>query len=369
MENTTKPTLSDVERNKELFEYEMTEVILQLKGEFAKVSGKDMHLDDVTFAAPKMDIQADIKEVSVDPITVEAINTNVNVSAAVSALQKTAVGTVDVECPAVPTMTRPEIGTVEIKSIGLDVETVKFKACEIPAVSVTPTAVETVPGEIRLPDLIGEVHMDPIKVDTVNTDINLPAFESNVTVDHIAVEVPDTEMKLGVIKPAAAVKLSPDVPAIPSVGAVNLTEVQLSVPSEISVPGRISAVKLQEVELHASALPDVPVVTPVAFTPAEVSAAAPEINTIEVPKIGKVSAPQITLDPISVDVPAAAKIKPFEKAALSKPQDGTSQIQFDYPTVSPVTIPPVQVVEPKPVAVPDMLDTEAFMKKIVGSAV
>ena len=36
MDNNYSP-LSDVERDKELFEYEMTQVILQLKGEFAKV--------------------------------------------------------------------------------------------------------------------------------------------------------------------------------------------------------------------------------------------------------------------------------------------------------------------------------------------
>lgn len=32
--------LSDVERNKELFEYEMTEVILQLKGDLQNLAGK-----------------------------------------------------------------------------------------------------------------------------------------------------------------------------------------------------------------------------------------------------------------------------------------------------------------------------------------
>ena len=31
----------NIETNKELFEYEMTEVILKLKGEFAAFSGKD----------------------------------------------------------------------------------------------------------------------------------------------------------------------------------------------------------------------------------------------------------------------------------------------------------------------------------------
>lgn len=49
MEQETE-RLSDVERNKELFEYEMTEVILQLKGEFAKLSGKDLHLEAEQFA-------------------------------------------------------------------------------------------------------------------------------------------------------------------------------------------------------------------------------------------------------------------------------------------------------------------------------
>ena len=39
--------LSDAERNKELFEYEMTEVVLQLKGEFAKVSRKDLGLEEI----------------------------------------------------------------------------------------------------------------------------------------------------------------------------------------------------------------------------------------------------------------------------------------------------------------------------------
>ncbi len=38
--------LSDVERNKELFEYEMTQEILQQMGEFAKNSGKDIKLVD-----------------------------------------------------------------------------------------------------------------------------------------------------------------------------------------------------------------------------------------------------------------------------------------------------------------------------------
>jgi len=66
------PTLSDVERNKELFEYEMTQVILQLKGEFAKVSGKDLGLEDTDLSAPKMSLHSDIPDIK--------LNYSVNVS-------------------------------------------------------------------------------------------------------------------------------------------------------------------------------------------------------------------------------------------------------------------------------------------------
>ncbi len=53
-------TLSDVERNRELFEYEMTEVILQLRGEFAKICGKDMKLKDAQMEVPNVKISAEL---------------------------------------------------------------------------------------------------------------------------------------------------------------------------------------------------------------------------------------------------------------------------------------------------------------------
>lgn len=48
----------DIERSKELFEYEMTEVLLKLKGEFAVVSGKDTHYSEV--AVDTEDLSLDI---------------------------------------------------------------------------------------------------------------------------------------------------------------------------------------------------------------------------------------------------------------------------------------------------------------------
>ena len=44
----------NIEKNKELFEYEMTEVILKLKGEFAAFSGKDTRFADMVVANAKL---------------------------------------------------------------------------------------------------------------------------------------------------------------------------------------------------------------------------------------------------------------------------------------------------------------------------
>lgn len=56
-----KDTINEmnVEKNKELFEYEMTEVILKLKGEFAVVSGKDSRYKDVAVDQTKLDVSVE----------------------------------------------------------------------------------------------------------------------------------------------------------------------------------------------------------------------------------------------------------------------------------------------------------------------
>lgn len=46
----------NIEKNKELFEYEMTEVILKLKGEFAAFSGKDTRFEEMAVDDKKLHI-------------------------------------------------------------------------------------------------------------------------------------------------------------------------------------------------------------------------------------------------------------------------------------------------------------------------
>ena len=74
MENIDK-TLTDVERNKELFEYEMTQVILQLKGEFASLNSSDLNIDPSSFEVKKPELNFESKSVELDArnITVESV--------------------------------------------------------------------------------------------------------------------------------------------------------------------------------------------------------------------------------------------------------------------------------------------------------
>lgn len=91
--------LSDVERNKELFEYEMTEVILQLKGEFAKLSGKDLHLEAEQFALKPLNLPAAMPEVTIDPVQI-AVD-SVPVFETLSAMPEIAMHDSKIDCPDV----------------------------------------------------------------------------------------------------------------------------------------------------------------------------------------------------------------------------------------------------------------------------
>lgn len=69
----------NIEKNKELFEYEMTEVILRLKGEFAAFSGKDtkfaeMVVDDARLhIAPPKVAQVDVEDCSVETPMISSV--------------------------------------------------------------------------------------------------------------------------------------------------------------------------------------------------------------------------------------------------------------------------------------------------------
>lgn len=78
MEHKTIENIN-IERSKELFEYEMTEVLLKLKGEFAVVSGKDTHYRDVAVDAEDLNIDiAVLPEVEHKPVQLQVPSTDIS---------------------------------------------------------------------------------------------------------------------------------------------------------------------------------------------------------------------------------------------------------------------------------------------------
>ncbi|MBP3250215.1 MAG: hypothetical protein J6M48_07685 [Ruminococcus sp.] len=129
MDSNNNVALSDAERNKELFEYEMTEVLLQLKGEFAKFSGKDLIAAEIQQIRPYSGGSvtrktAEINDVSVRGITAVKIaevktdskKIDVPQSIYVSPVKNIAVNVekakIDHDCPAIKTV---EISPVTIR--------------------------------------------------------------------------------------------------------------------------------------------------------------------------------------------------------------------------------------------------------------
>lgn len=349
----------------------MTEVILQLKGEFAKVSGKDMHFDDAQFTAQKPVCNADLPKVSVEPVSVAEIKTDIDLSAAVSAMQKTAAVTVDVEVPAVPQMKAPELSQIEVKPFDTELKTVKITPCEIPAVQITLPVVDTVPTTLRKPEPIAAVKLEPISVAQIDTAIRLSEFSCNTKLQPISVEVPDTTLRLHEPKPVTTAFTNPDVPEVPGVDTYQPTAVQLSEAPEISVPGRISAVSIPPVEPPASEAPEIRPVKVAPYTPTALSPVVSEPEKVAVPHIGAVTPHSVTPDPIQVNVPQTKAVKafrPVEQTALDS-SDLLSDIQSDYPTVRPVTLPPVTMASPEQIEVPQLPDVDAYVQDILGSVV
>lgn len=64
MENR-ETVVSDIERNKEVFEYEMTEVLLKLRGEFAAIRGEELAGENIGASAGKVDVDYNAPELAV----------------------------------------------------------------------------------------------------------------------------------------------------------------------------------------------------------------------------------------------------------------------------------------------------------------
>lgn len=114
----------DINRSKELFEYEMTQVLIELQGEFDAISGKDLN-----FAGSAADeLNTNIPSVSIPAVEMEENKTQIPETAKM-----------------------PEIGIPEAEKVSMDInapEASKLAAPEIPQVEISmkKTDLPEIPG-------------------------------------------------------------------------------------------------------------------------------------------------------------------------------------------------------------------------------
>lgn len=209
----------DIEKNKELFEYEMTEVILALKGEFAVVSGKGTKYEELA---------VDDSKLKVSPIAVTEVE-----------LQKSEVTAPDVAKPSLDKIKEVELkrtvidtrGTDKISLKKLDETTIEKIQVKVPEaryskVSVKPAKAPEAPAakatsadtaKISIPGKINTVTVKKHKIPAADiAGINIPAKISTV------------DVKKHKISPAADI-------------------------SEISIPGKINAADVKKYSISQAA--------------------------------------------------------------------------------------------------------------------
>ncbi|MBQ8298183.1 MAG: hypothetical protein IJX77_10425 [Ruminococcus sp.] len=343
MENN-KITLSDEERCKELFEYEMTEVVMQLRGEFAKISGKDMNVDVDSIEVGKPDINSEMPEISVEPL---------KVSADLGSLHK-------FEPAKLPEITTQQITAGKAAAYIKKIKPVEMNACEAGKISVNCPEVR----KAAVPELTS-VHIEKIK------NVNYSTPNAKVSVTAADIKVGSMNVKLRENKPFKAVsmpevKAEPSMPKIPSaacraeIGQKNAELKKFAFPEVSFSPvngeklSNTGSVSIERVSCNAEMLRGLhkfAVNAPETVSVGKISAAVPQTSsakvgykaasaepakiTASVPHIG--SAPAYTAENISVAkmeacVPGLAQMKIGTELAAE-----VSPINVGYPSVVRIT--------------------------------
>lgn len=288
MENKNT-TLSDVKRNKELFEYEMTQVILQLKGEFAKVSGKDMGIPADDLSAPQINVPTSIPNVTVAPVS---LNNDID---EVPACNNHQIPTVNVNYNEVSCPTVPAINSIVI-----------------PDVKLTERDAITVSSSIEFPSGLAEAHIEKINVEVPSTRIRLS-------------EIPDVAIHTAVQSQPEVVKVQRYKP----------TEISIEEHLHVNVPDipmcafDIDSMKKFRVEPRESvSIPRLKQYTPIEVD--TLSEGGVEVTTTHIKEYTPCEV-QIEKTTVDVAIPAISPAKPI-----------AVQLEELIPTMDTVVLPDIQ---------------------------
>ena len=284
MDSNNNVALSDAERNKELFEYEMTEVLLQLKGEFAKFSGKDLKLETTRFAAPEINIQDNIPDIVVEQIKIDTPDIGADLSRKPFVLPDVDIRKTDInyrEAPDVSAVVfdkvkisshktdhlnavRPQSITIEpvgvrMPEINAEVPLIG-KADDISDVTVQIKTVDIPETEVSMHDL-GEVSVRKISVDIPETKVSMHDL-GEVSVRKISVDIPETEVSMHDFGEVSVRKISVDIPetevSMHDLGEVSVRKISVDIPDTVINIGYRSAEISVSRSAEAVSVPNIP---------------------------------------------------------------------------------------------------------------
>lgn len=382
--------LSDAERNKELFEYEMTQVILQLKGEFAKVSGKDIGLDAEQLTAPQISVPESIATVSMMP---SANNDIVDVPTVDGCHQIPTVqlGETDISCPTVPVPSMTTIPNVRVEETELDCPTVP-KINGIPSQEVTitlPNVSVDYPKSVNTS--ISEVRLDPPKPSEISTEIEIPSGKFEIQVDSISSNVPDTEIQLPKVSDIHLETFQYDVPQVKTVKPYVPMAVLLERSAQISIPvTSIVPFEAETVETESVSSVDVTVPQPKQYSPVTIDTNDYGITEVHTPQIKGYQPCAVQIERTMVNTPiqdiSISEIEPLDLtgftsdiAVVDVPEitknpvaNTTVNVQMpsfktEIPTIPTGDIPTVIISKSNEITIPNAPDVTADIEIILKS--
>ena len=413
MDSNNNVALSDAERNKELFEYEMTEVLLQLKGEFAKFSGKDLKLETTRFAAPEINIQDNIPDIVVEQIKIDTPDIGADLSRKPFVLPDVDIRKTDInyrEAPDVSAVVfdkvkisshktdhlnavRPQSITIEpvgvrMPEINAEVPligkaddisdvTVQIKTVDIPEtevsmhdlgeVSVRKISVDIPETKVSMHDL-GEVSVRKISVDIPETEVSMHDL-GEVSVRKISVDIPDTVINIGYRSAEISVSRSAEAVSVPNIPKnADIPAVNVSIDADIPTVKLHSAVyyapvtiKMKENDLIAA---EIQQIRP--YSGGSVTRKTAEINDVSVRGITAVKIAEVKTDSKKIDVPQSISVSPVKNIAVNVEK---AKIDHDCPAIKTVEISPVTIRMTDRIAVPEKPDFSGEIQSILESIV
>lgn len=390
--------LSNVERNKELFEYEMTEVILQLKGEFAKVSGKDMKLDDVQLSAPSIQIGAKIPSVSIENISLDLQEAE-TIDSDKLVLPEIAITKTSVDCPAVPTVKIAPIGEIQVDKTQLDCPAANAAvAVTLEDVEIVLPNVNAVKSNIKIPQTDADTAIEVKSTshfDGVSTPEKIDYTPHDVAIQQIAVDVPNTKSKVNSNLVSVNVDVSVNVPVVPTVAVYNNVSVNVQKASEMGV----DPVTSNQTQYTATEVEIKMPVVDVADTSVEINFDAEKADLqdikIDVPAINKINIAvidSVTTKNTAIELPSvqecnvsipeqiiSSKINLSDSVTVPsvKVSSGTdtvvkidkTNVNYEYTTVHSVQLSDVGIQRVSNISVPEMPDFSDAIRDVLESAV